>query len=151
MDFPRPRFARAGASPEEIDALEQAFDSEPEAAQASYLEQLAGTSDYDIAQELAKLRQPAVEEPETLQGVTDPPAGDTPPGALTVVVEVGADGEGWTELEGTAPSAVNDLQIASGDGTVSVTAVSGDPASACINVEGATPDTEATVSYLLAG
>jgi hypothetical protein len=92
MSFPRLRFEQAGATPEEIAALEERFDALPPGGQASQLAQLAGISNYDLAQGIAAARQPQAEvaepEPEP-EPEPDPPSkpgngapkpADAPPG-----------------------------------------------------------------------
>ncbi len=89
--FPRERYARAGASPEEIDTLQRRFEALPDNAQRSDAARIAAISDYDLAEELATWRDhyenPADEpgkdeeeasqgdagpEPDTVLGVTEP-------------------------------------------------------------------------------
>jgi hypothetical protein len=96
MDFPTQRFQEAGATPEELQKLEAAFAALPENIQAQRLEYYAGLASYDLTQVLEAARaqegvdgtlegpvgEPAGEgeqdgaegQPETVLGVTEPPA-----------------------------------------------------------------------------
>jgi hypothetical protein len=52
MPFPRDRFARAGASAEQLGELEAAYDALSPTAQASYGDRIAPLSDYEISEQL---------------------------------------------------------------------------------------------------
>lgn len=98
MDFPRLRFTQAGASPEEVASLERELDAMPERAGRSYLDRLAGISQYDLAAELDAWRE-HYENPELLPGIEAAPApvsgrepaGDYPETMLGVVDPPGED------------------------------------------------------------
>jgi hypothetical protein len=76
MDFPSERFAQAGATPEEIARLKEAFDASSESAQASQLEHLAGISTYDIAEQLVASR--SSEDLAGEEGGAEPSSGPDP-------------------------------------------------------------------------
>lgn len=166
MDFPAQRYTQAGATPDELAALEARFSELPAAAKESELERIASISDYDLAAELEQLRAaedpPSDElggadgqgEPETLQGVVEPPAktanpepAPLEPANQAVVIDIDATGDGWHEITGTAPDQVTDVKLVDGDGTVTVAAVPDQPADACLNIAGATPDSQVVVEY----
>lgn len=79
--FPRDRFQRAGATPDEIQVFADEYDHLPLDAQQSRDQEMAGISDYDIADLLTHYRgqeEPVESEPEpeppTILGVVEPPA-----------------------------------------------------------------------------
>lgn len=49
MEFPRQRFERVGATPEELNDMEAAFDASSEIAQQSFLDRIAPVPDSEIA------------------------------------------------------------------------------------------------------
>ena len=78
MDFPRLRFQQAGATPDELSELEQRFDAMTESAQRSQLQQLAGVSEYDIAELLEAHRAGEHDDVDEDEGDAPDP---TPPAA----------------------------------------------------------------------
>lgn len=54
MPFPRDRYARAGATPEQLDTLEQDYDALSPDAQVGYDARIAPLSDYGVAELLVE-------------------------------------------------------------------------------------------------
>lgn len=84
----------------------------------------------------------AAAEEQTPQTPATPPA----PTVAQVEVPIGEDGIGQVTVE-LAPATIVEPQLVDAAGTVTVTAVKGQPEQSCINVAGATPESQVTVSY----
>lgn len=74
---------------------------------------------------------------------------DAEPESVQVSITTDASGGGWVQVPGP-PSAISDVQpgfVFGAEGTVTVTAVDGEPDAACINLAGGPPNTTDTVAY----
>jgi len=126
--FPRERYARAGASPEEIDTLQRRFEALPDNAQRSDVARIAAISDYDLAEELATWRdhyENPADEPGKDEGGTAEP-GDTP--AEEEASQGDAGPEPDTVLGVTEPQTVAEVEAQAEDVPAEVPPATPDPA-----------------------
>lgn len=86
--FPADRFARAGATPEELEQLQAEFDSLSEPAKASQVERFAAVAQSELTEVLEQWREtataPEASEPEAVvEPVADPAPASPPPAATS--------------------------------------------------------------------
>lgn len=96
MPFPRDRFARAGATPDQLATYEAHYEELSPDAQAGYDERIAPLSDYAIAELLAEPAAEVQEAPEAEVVVPDPEV-VTPPASSSSSSSSSSSGSSGTK------------------------------------------------------